>query len=152
MLVAALSNLGAFGKPHMKWAVYTCSRSITGGISGFAAASALTFIDGELTRIALGTALGAIAAEASEMTFFALTMRVRGKDTIGSLRMLSPLAFASLLLYAPLVALFAAAYLRVSPLTLPLFLVPALAAQRLFGMYQDQRRLARDLALANVAA
>jgi putative nucleotidyltransferase with HDIG domain len=37
----------------------------------------------------------------------------------------------------------------VSPWTLPLFLVPALAAQRSFILYQDQRRLAGDLARAN---
>jgi putative nucleotidyltransferase with HDIG domain len=149
MVVAALSNLGAFGKPHMKWAVYTFSRSITGGLSGFIAASASWFVSGELGTVALGTVLGALAAEGSEMLFYALTMRVRGKDTINSVRMVAPLAFASLLLYVPLVGLFAAAYLRVSPLTLPLFLVPALAAQRLFGMYQDQRRLASDLSAVN---
>jgi putative nucleotidyltransferase with HDIG domain len=150
MLVAALSNLGAFGRPHMKWAVYTCSRSITGGLSGFAAAAAGTTLSGGApTKLAIGTAAGAIAAEASEMAFFALTMKVRGKAPFNSLRVLAPLAFASLLLYAPLVALLAEGYLRVSPLVLPLFLVPALAAQRLFGMYQDQRRLARDLAVAN---
>jgi putative nucleotidyltransferase with HDIG domain len=32
---------------------------------------------------------------------------------------------------------------------MPLFLVPALAAQRLFAMYQDQRELAEDLASVN---
>jgi len=35
-------------------------------------------------------------------------------------------------------------------LSLPLFLAPALAAQRLFGMYRQQRSLAEDLSLANV--
>ena len=42
------------------------------------------------------------------------------------------------------------AYEQVSPLTLPLFLAPALAAQRLFGLYQEQLRLTDDLAQANV--
>jgi putative nucleotidyltransferase with HDIG domain len=41
------------------------------------------------------------------------------------------------------------AYEQVSPLTLPLFLAPALAAQRLFGLYQSQLRLTEDLAEAN---
>jgi putative nucleotidyltransferase with HDIG domain len=150
MLVAAVSNLGAFERPYMKWAVYTCSRSVTGGLSGFAAAVGANLVHGELSKVALATAFGGFVAEGSEMVFAALTMKVRGKETLSSMRMLAPLSFASLLLYAPLVGLLAAAYLRVSSLTLPLFLVPALAAQRLFGMYQDQRRLARDLASANV--
>jgi hypothetical protein len=40
-------------------------------------------------------------------------------------------------------------YVRVSPWTLALFLVPAMAAQRLYGLYQEQRQLAVDLSEAN---
>ncbi len=40
-------------------------------------------------------------------------------------------------------------YVEVSPWTLALFLVPAIAAQRLYGLYEEQRRLATDLAVAN---
>ncbi len=47
--------------------------------------------------------------------------------------------------YAPIVALLAFMYVRVSPWTLALFLVPAMAAQRLYGLYQEQRQLAVDL-------
>jgi putative nucleotidyltransferase with HDIG domain len=42
------------------------------------------------------------------------------------------------------------AYKDVSPWTLPLFFVPALAAQRLFGLYQQERQLAQGFAEANV--
>jgi putative nucleotidyltransferase with HDIG domain len=52
-------------------------------------------------------------------------------------------------IYAPIVALLAFMYIRVSPWTLALFLVPAMAAQRLYGLYQEQRRLAVDLSTAN---
>src|SRR5205814_8402269 len=41
------------------------------------------------------------------------------------------------------------AYRDISPWTLPLFFAPALAAQRWFLMYQDQRRLADDLQYVN---
>ncbi len=71
---------------------------------------------------------------------------MRGKEPFAPIRALAPIAFASVLLYAPVVALLVTAYEQVSPLTLPLFLAPALAAQRLFGLYQEQRRLADDLA------
>src|SRR5439155_16378385 len=46
-------------------------------------------------------------------------------------------------------ALLAFAYQQVSPWTLVFFFGPALAAQRLYGMYQDQRRLASDLTSVN---
>ncbi len=54
-----------------------------------------------------------------------------------------------MLLYTPIVAVLVLAYEQISPRTFPLFLAPALAAQRLFAMYQYQRRLAKDLALVN---
>jgi putative nucleotidyltransferase with HDIG domain len=56
---------------------------------------------------------------------------------------------ASAPLYSSAVAVLALAYRDLSPWTLPLFFVPALAAQRWFLMYQDQRRLADDLQGAN---
>ncbi len=62
---------------------------------------------------------------------------------------LAPLVFASAPVYAPIVAILTVAYQEVSPWTAPLFFGPALAAQRLFTMYQEQRRLADDLSLAN---
>ena len=52
-------------------------------------------------------------------------------------------------MYAPVIAVLAFAYIEVSPWTLALFLVPAMAAQRLYALYQEQRRLADDLSLAN---
>ncbi len=55
----------------------------------------------------------------------------------------------SVSLYTPIVALLTVAYAQVSPWTLPLFFLPALAAQRLFGLYQEQRQLTEQLVEAN---
>ena len=52
-------------------------------------------------------------------------------------------------LYAPLIAILAIAYRELTPWTLALFFAPALAAQRLFVMYQEQRRLTDDLVAVN---
>ena len=68
-----------------------------------------------------------------------------------TLRQLVPLALSAIPLYAPVVAFLVFAYDRISPVTLPLFLIPALAAQRLFVLYQDQRKLTVDLVDANAA-
>jgi putative nucleotidyltransferase with HDIG domain len=62
---------------------------------------------------------------------------------------LAPLVVASVPIYAPVVALLVIGYEDVSPWTLPLFLAPALAAQRSFLLYQDQSRLVGDLADLN---
>jgi len=63
-------------------------------------------------------------------------------------RTLGPLSLTALPLYIPGVALLALGY-EVSPWILPLFLAPALAAQRSFVLYQAERRLAVDLVEAN---
>ncbi len=60
-----------------------------------------------------------------------------------------PVTLASVPLYAPLVGLLAIAYEKVSPLTLPLFLVPALAFHKFFALYQDKSQLADDLGAVN---
>jgi putative nucleotidyltransferase with HDIG domain len=150
MVVAAASWLGAVEPPYMKWAVYTSISSITGAMSGFVAAAAASSATAELPASILGTAAGATVAEASSVGFYALTMHLRGKGGLQAARVLIPLASASVLLYGPVIAVLVIAYQQVSPLTLPLFLAPALAAQRLFGMYQKQRKLAEDLAAANI--
>jgi putative nucleotidyltransferase with HDIG domain len=149
MVVAALSNLGALEKPLIKWCIYTCSNSITGSLAGFCALVGSSIASSGVAKVAVGTAAAALAAEVSELSFAATTKWLRGKKAAASLGTLAPLAFASFLLYAPLVALLVLAYLQVSPLTLPLFLVPALAAQRLFGLYRNQRHLTDNLFRAN---
>ena len=64
-------------------------------------------------------------------------------------RTLGPLAFTAMPLYVPGVALLAFGYEGVSPWVIPLFLAPALAAQKSFVLYQAEKRLAGDLAAAN---
>ena len=72
MLVAAVSNLGAFCAPYMRWAVYTCSQSITGAIAGFVRCGSIVRLrQVSLLAYLLATALAAVAAELCEMAFSA---------------------------------------------------------------------------------
>ncbi|MER3411747.1 MAG: hypothetical protein C4305_05165 [Thermoleophilia bacterium] len=150
MLVAGISWIGAFAKPYMKWGVYTGAAAITGALTGFVAQESVGLVSNQFTAIVIGTITGSVVAEASSVAFAAVTVKLRRhKGGLELVRLLTPLAFASVLLYGPLITVLVIAYREVSPLSLPLFLIPALAAQRLFGMYQEQRRLAEDLAAAN---
>jgi putative nucleotidyltransferase with HDIG domain len=63
--------------------------------------------------------------------------------------LLLPVAVAAIPLYAPLVALLAIGYDQLSAWATMLFFVPALAAQRLYTLYQEQRRLTEGLTRAN---
>ena len=100
--------------------------------------------------IAIATVCGAVTLQVLDLSFAALTTWVRGNSAaLDFLRTSLPVFPSSVLLYIAVVAPLALAYVELSPWAALLFLFPALAAQRLFAMYQEQRRLASDLAVVN---
>jgi putative nucleotidyltransferase with HDIG domain len=137
--------------PRLKWLTYTFTSFITGAVAGIAATALFGVIPGS-TGALVAAAFGAMAiAEAFDLAFSALTGAVRGSSPRAVLHRLSPVAVTSFLVYAPVVTGLAMAYERVSPWTLPLFLVPALAFQRLYTLYQHERALSEKLLTANEA-
>ena len=166
LLVAAASFLGDFpyfmpasrraeafarGGPFLKWGIYTCIRAIYGSTAGFAALAVPALVANDIARIAIATLIAAVVAETLDVGFAALTLELRGGDAWQFILMFVPIVLAAISLYTPIVALLSVAYVDVSPWTLALFFLPALAAQRLFALYQDQRRLTDDLVDANAA-
>lgn len=149
MIVGALSMAGGFRRPYMKWAVYTCSRSITGAAAGLVAGIASGLWSSDVAAMSAATVTAAVTAETIDAAFAAITYKVRGNRMRDVLKPLAPVALVAVPLYAPLVTFLALAYQNVSPLCLPLFLAPALAAQRLYGLYQDQRRLTEAVVAVN---
>lgn len=137
--------------PRLKLASYASSKFITGAAAGLVAYQFTGLSTGAFGVLFVATLAAAFTAELLDMLFASVTARIRGRSIVGLLRTLSPLLLTSVPLYAPTVAVLALAYTNVSPWTLPLFFIPALAAQRLFGMYQHQRQLALDLKRANMS-
>ena len=139
-----------FDHSHLRFAIYTSSRVISGAAAGLIALAVGSPGSRELSAIALATVLAAIAAEAVDVTIASVTLHIRGRQRIVAVvRSFAPILALAVALCTPVVALLAYAYQEISPWTLPLFLVPAVGAQRLFGLYQEQRELADDLVLAN---
>jgi putative nucleotidyltransferase with HDIG domain len=135
--------------PRLKWATYTSTRFMGGAAMGLVAQATLTAIPSEFGALIAASLIAAVTGEALDVLFAALTARVRGRPIGDVLRSFVPVVLTSAPVYAPLVALLAYMYIRISPWTLALFLIPAMAAQRLYGLYQEQRRLAIDLSTAN---
>lgn len=155
MAVWGASMLGGFSRvgpsPYLRLAIYSSSRSIAGALTGLAAFEVASGpIDSTFVAATLATGIGAVVAQTLDVLFAGCTLKLRGGAALDVLSTLGPLVVAAVPLYAPVVGVLAYTYNEVSPWTLVLFFVPALAAQRLFGMYQEQRRLAEDLASANV--
>jgi putative nucleotidyltransferase with HDIG domain len=152
MVVAVASFASEFRRPYLKWASYTASRSITAAATGLVALAVKDLVPGQLVGVAVATVCGAVVSQTLDAGFAAVAGRVRRRDELAeALRELVPLALSAVPLYAPVVAFLAFAYDQISPFTLPLFFVPGLAAQRLFVLYQDQRKLTRQLVDVNIA-
>ena len=139
--------------PRLKWATYTSTRFIGGALMGLAAQGMLAIVPSTLGGLIAATLVGALLGELLEVAFSILTGVVRGRSMAEAVALHKPLLAHLIFLvapvYAPVVALLAYAYVEFSAWSLALFLVPAIAAQRLYGLYQEQRRLADDLSLAN---
>jgi putative nucleotidyltransferase with HDIG domain len=135
--------------PYLKWVIYTSSRSITSVAAGLAAVGAEAIGGNGVAGIGLATSFAAVTLEMLDIFFFSLTMRFRGHDVREGLRVLLPVKLSSLPFFIPVVGLLAFCYAEISPWTLPLFLVPAFAAQQLFILYQNQRELTDNLVNLN---
>lgn len=157
LLVGVLSMAGELARPDWRsfahsgarLVVYTSSRGFIGCAAG-AVAGLAGGASADLQAVVAGTAAAASTAAVLDVAVAALTLLVRTRARVGDfLRGYAPAATLSVVLYTPVVALLSFSYQELSEWTLPLFLVPALAAQRLYALYQEQRRLAGDLAAVN---
>lgn len=154
-LVGAASMLGdpelfrSSGRsPALKFLVYSSSRSLVGAAAGLSALASQSVIS-DFGGIAIAAAVSALVAEALDVAFAALTAHIRRtRSTMDVVRTHAPLVLTSVLLFAPVVAILALAY-DVSRWTALLFFAPALAAQQVFALYQEQKRLNDELSSAN---
>jgi putative nucleotidyltransferase with HDIG domain len=150
LIVGAASMLGDFRAPYLRWLIYSATRAIAGGLAGLIALGVAEAGESALGSIVLATLAGAIAAQLLDIGFACLTVWLRGTATPWeTARTIAPVALSAVPLYAPVVVLLTIAYQELSPWTLVLFFVPALAAQRLFALLQAQRQLTEGLSAAN---
>ena len=133
--------------PRLKWATYTSTLYHRRGQRTRGAGDYLVYTV-PLRRTRGSTLIATIVRELADVGFAILTSAVRGQSASHTARMVAPLLLLAPPAYAPVVALLAFMY-GGFPWTLALFLAPALAAQRLYGLYQGERRLAADLSTAN---
>jgi putative nucleotidyltransferase with HDIG domain len=148
MVVGACALLGDFGRPYTRWLVWTASRSLVAGLAGLAA-FALVSESSSFAGLLLAVAVAAIVEAAGDIGVTAITAALRRNGYLEPVRAMSQLVLATVPLYTPLIAALAYAYRELSPWTLLLFFMPALAAQRLLILYEEQRELAANLAQAN---
>jgi putative nucleotidyltransferase with HDIG domain len=152
MIVGASSFLLELHRSRARWTVYTCIRMLSGAAAG-ASAVALTSVSPPGvagTLIAVGGAAAVI--ELIDLLLVTITGHVRQVGSGGPFaiaRERLPLALAAIPFAVFVISLLVLAHTQLSGWTLPMFFVPALAAHRLYVMYQDKATLAVSLGSAN---
>jgi putative nucleotidyltransferase with HDIG domain len=157
VLFGPLAGMAVFGAsaaglsiPAAGRITYVFNRALIGASAGAAASAAIALFPSGVGQIVAASTAAALVAELADTAFTSLmyVLRGYGKWTEAAADIV-PVIAASVPFYSPVVATLVFAYRDLSPWTLPLFFAPALAAQRWFLMYRDQRRLAEELGDAN---
>jgi putative nucleotidyltransferase with HDIG domain len=126
------------------------TRALTGALAAGGVAAVAAFIPAGTGRTVAAATAAALIAEVADAIFAAITFSLRGNGRWTDVATDSiPVIASSVPFYSSAVAILALSYQNLSPWTLPLFFGPALAAQRFFLLYQEERRLSHDLQTAN---
>jgi putative nucleotidyltransferase with HDIG domain len=149
MVVAASALLLDYRRPYTRWVIWTFSRSLVGGLAGVSA-SVLITDETSFGGLVLAVAAAAVTEAVGDIALNSMTIALRRSASFAeTARAMARLMLSTVPLYTPVIAALAYSYRELSPWTVLLFFVPALAAQRLLTMYQEQARLVADLGAAN---
>ncbi len=148
-VVGASANFLDLRPPYLRWFVYTPARALTACMAGIAA-TAVAPNETSFNSILLASFLAAATYVGSDGLINTLVLVVRKSASIFAyVRTIGPLTAVSLPLQVPLVALLVFAYRNYALWVVVIFLLPALAMQRLIHLYQQQRAATNDLAEVN---
>jgi putative nucleotidyltransferase with HDIG domain len=149
MIVSSCSLVGEFRRPYTRWVVWTSSRALIAAFAGLAVVGFAGRAD-SFGGVLLAVAVAAVVQAAGDIALNGLTVAVRKSGSVRETALaIARLTASTLPLYTPVLAVLVYAYLALSPWTVLLFFVPAVAAQRLLVLYQEQRQLVSELANAN---
>ena len=148
MIVSACSLVGEFGRPYTRWIVWTSSRALIGAFAGSVLGA------GGSRRVLRWRVARRCDCRCSASGWRHPPQRANSGYqakwiVFETARAIARLTASTLPLYTPVLAVLVYAYRELSPWTVLLFFVPAVAAQRLLVLYQEQRQLVTELATAN---
>jgi putative nucleotidyltransferase with HDIG domain len=144
----SLSNVWDLRESRMKWFVWANIRGLQAATAGLAA---WTLVPRPTTfgPSLLSSLVASVAFLASESILGGITGWVRRLDVSEYLREITALSLLTVPLYVPVLALFVYGYHLYSLRLVIIFFLPALAAQRLLHLYQQEKVVSKDLAAAN---
>jgi len=147
-VVGALSTALDLREWPLRWSVYTPIRALTAASAGLAA---WTFVPNPTAfgGFLLASLAASLADLAAGGVLVGMTAWVRRMNVPEVLRAIVSVSMLTVPLYVPVLALFVYGYHLYSLRLVLVFFLPALAAQRLLQLYQQEKIVTQDLAAAN---
>lgn len=145
--VGAGSNVWDLRESRLKWAVYTPIRGLTAAAAGLAAWT-LVPRPTSFGAYLLSSLVASVVDLATEGALVGVTAWARRANVFEFLSIIS-VSLLTVPLYVPVLALFVYGYHLYSLRLVLIFFLPALAAQRLLHLYQQEKVVSHDLAAAN---
>jgi putative nucleotidyltransferase with HDIG domain len=137
-------------QPTLRWATWTSIRVIVAGAAGLTAVGVTSHAGRDFWGLFTAVAAAFLVESVIDVSLAAVTPVIRGTGAFTTtLRSVGPAMLASVPLHAPMVAVLAYSYTTISPWSVALFAIPAVAAQRLLLVYREQRETTDALGAAN---
>jgi putative nucleotidyltransferase with HDIG domain len=150
MVVGGLSLLGDFRPPHVRWLIWTATRTLGAGLAGLAVAGLLP-VEPTVGELIIAVVAASLIDSLVDACLGGVTVALRGTGSYGAfLRSVQPLLISSLAVNVPAIVVLAYAYGQASEWTVLLFFAPGFAAQSLYRLYREQRQAAEELTAANI--
>jgi len=138
-------------RPILRWCTWTSIRVLATTFAGLSAAAIEANRDHREFLILFGAVGAAFAVETGvNLALVGVAPAIRGTcSALTVLKAVVPTDLAGVPLHVPMVTVLAYAYETISPWSVLLFAMPALAAQRLLLLYREQRQTSEALGEAN---
>ena len=148
MIVGAVS-MATLPIPVMRCAAFSASRAVTGALTGLTVLALPPVPGGAFPTIVIATLAAALVAQVLDALFVGLLVLLRGAHPLEIFRGVLPAVLVSAPLNATITAPITYVFLELSTWSVLFFVAPAVVAQRLFLLYQEQRELASNLTIVN---
>jgi putative nucleotidyltransferase with HDIG domain len=137
-------------QPVLRWLTWTSIRVVVVGGAGLAAVGVGHAVSPGFWGLFAAVAAAFVVETTADVALTLVAPAIRGTSKwVDSVRSVGPPLLASVPIQAPAVAILAYSYTTISPWSVALFAIPAVAAQRLHLLYRQQRDTAEALADAN---
>ena len=137
-------------QPGLRWLTWTAIRVIVSGSVGLTVAAVGAAVRPDFWGLFAAVTAAFAIENALDLTLTLVAPAIRGSGNWKEIaRSLAPALLGSLPIQAPLIAVLAFSYKTISPWSVALFAIPAVAAHRLLLLYRKQRETTVALGSAN---